>query len=81
MAVRRGLATLFAFSLRDGGSFVLGTAEQEGEDDQERMTVHTMGVMAQGWQQYSRVPVDRRTCHSSAASQAAVPSADSGRTV
>jgi hypothetical protein len=31
------LATLFAFSRRDGGSFVLGTAEQEGKDDQERM--------------------------------------------
>jgi hypothetical protein len=61
------LATLFTFSRRDGGYFVLGTAEQEGEDDQERMNVHTMGVMAQGLQQYTEVSVNWRTRHCSAA--------------
>src|ERR687885_2320533 len=70
-STRRGLATLFAFSLHDGGYFVLGTAEQEGDDDQQRMNVHTMGVMARGLQQYSEVSVNWRTRHSSAVSRAA----------
>jgi hypothetical protein len=36
------LATLFTFSLCDDGYFVLGTVDQEGDDDQERMNVHTV---------------------------------------
>jgi hypothetical protein len=36
------LATLFAFSLGDGGYFALDPADHEGDDDQERMNVHTV---------------------------------------
>ena len=49
IASRRGLATLFTFSWRDGGYFVLDTAEQEGEDDQERMNVHTVWEWLKVW--------------------------------
>src|ERR687885_624314 len=58
-STRRGLATLFTFSLCDGGYFVLGTVDQEGDDDQERdECAHCIGgVMAQSLQQYTEVSV------------------------